>query len=69
LHPAGRFFNRPLRTEQQGSGSADEIDAQLAKLPHSRAATKRRLQPAVTGETAVAARKKIKILKYKECAD
>jgi hypothetical protein len=34
LHPAGRFFNRPLGNEQPASKSADEIGAQLAKAPH-----------------------------------
>jgi len=27
-------YNRPLRAEQSYPGSADEIGAQLAKLPH-----------------------------------
>jgi hypothetical protein len=35
LNPAGRFFHRPLRTDEPRSDSADEIGAQLAKLPHS----------------------------------
>jgi hypothetical protein len=45
--------NRLLHTERPRSGSADEIGAQLAKLPHKAAG----LQPAVTGETACPTKK------------